>query len=77
MSNSQLSKKEVKHFDIRMFVIYREEQVKSFQDLVQSKGGLVFAAIKVPFLNFENKPIGNQYVVLYYYSEKIEMEVLT
>lgn len=66
-----------KRFKKYMFTCHYDSDVYDFHKLLKEKGATYCGVIMHDFLNAWNMPIGkNEYTVIYYYTEEINMEVL-
>ncbi len=64
-------------FETHTFIVYREEDVTNFRQLVADTGGDVVCIAEIPSLNWKNQRVGSQYLCVYQWHEDLTMEVLT
>lgn len=61
--------------DNYLFECYYESDVDEFIDLLQKKGGIFLAVLKVPGWNSRGEMSGSDYVVVYQHIHELEMMI--
>jgi hypothetical protein len=67
----------MKIFKPRMFVVYREEDIENFRQVVEKAGAIWDGSHRIMFLNVWNQQAAfHQWACIYHFYEDLDMELL-